>query len=347
MYTPRQIPPLPALQAGLDALKPGGVLAAVLYSGKVIGNAEKKGCGGVFPQPATGRLYRADLRICQLGRYRSPCPALSLSGKNNRCRCEAPKKEVLPMLQQQTQSPGWRVLNRDVIKYIAITAMLLNHIANIFLVPGTLWYEVLVDIGYFTAITMCYFLVEGFRYTHSRKQYALRLFGFGVVSQVPFSMAFAQNGILEFQDFNMMFTLFLCFCILLCIETIRNRFLRGVLIVLLIFGSLFCDWALLAPVFTLLFRWSGQDQKRLRFQFCAFCRAVWLAELHQQRVALPHRTVFADGLRQHGRDRCIRFCDLVSVQWPASGAGKKFSQWFFYLFYPVHLLVLGVIRVMG
>lgn len=50
------------------------------------------------------------------------------------------------------------------------------------------------------------------------------------------------------------------FCILLCIETIRNRFLRGVLIVLLIFGSLFCDWALLAPVFTLLFRWSGQDQ---------------------------------------------------------------------------------------
>ena len=171
------------------------------------------------------------------------------------------------MLQQQTQSPGWRGLNRDVIKYIAMTAMLLNHIANIFLVPGTLWYEVLVDIGYFTAITMCYFLVEGFRYTHSRKQYALRLFGFGVVSQVPFSMAFAQNGILEFQDFNMMFTLFLCFCILLCIETIRNRFLRGVLIVLLIFGSLFCDWALLAPVFTLLFRWSGQDQKRLRFSF--------------------------------------------------------------------------------
>ena len=59
------------------------------------------------------------------------------------------------MLQQQTQSPGWRVLNRDVIKYIAMTAMLLNHIANIFLVPGTLSYEELVDIGYFTALPMC------------------------------------------------------------------------------------------------------------------------------------------------------------------------------------------------
>ena len=227
------------------------------------------------------------------------------------------------MLQQQTQSPGWRVLNRDVIKYIAMTAMLLNHIANIFLVPGTLWYEVLVDIGYFTAITMCYFLVEGFRYTHSRKQYALRLFGFGVVSQVPFSMAFAQNGILEFQDFNMMFTLFLCFCILLCIETIRNRFLRGVLIVLLIFGSLFCDWALLAPGVHPALPLVRPGPKTTAVQFCAFCRAVWLAELHQQRVALPHRTVFADGLRQHGRDRCIRVCDLVSVQWPAGGTGKE------------------------
>ena len=34
------------------------------------------------------------------------------------------------MLQQQTQSPGWRVLNRDVIKYIATvsyTHLVLPH----------------------------------------------------------------------------------------------------------------------------------------------------------------------------------------------------------------------------
>ena len=337
---------LPALQAGLDALKPGGVLAAVLYSGKVIGNAEKKAAAEFFRS-----LPLADytVLICEFANWAdtAPLPCLSLSGKNNRCRCEAPKKEVLPMLQQQTQSPGWRVLNRDVIKYIAMTAMLLNHIANIFLVPGTLWYEVLVDIGYFTAITMCYFLVEGFRYTHSRKQYALRLFGFGVVSQVPFSMAFAQNGILEFQDFNMMFTLFLCFCILLCIETIRNRFLRGVLIVLLIFGSLFCDWALLAPVFTLLFRWSGQDQKRLRFSFALsaalfgwlnYTSSVWLYPTAQ---CLLMACGSMAGIAASG------FVILYLYNGQRAARGKNFSQWFFYLFYPVHLLVLGVIRVMG
>ena len=242
------------------------------------------------------------------------------------------------MLQQQTQSPGWRVLNRDVIKYIAITAMLLNHIANIFLVPGTLWYEVLVDIGYFTAITMCYFLVEGFRYTHSRKQYALRLFGFGVVSQVPFSMAFAQNGILEFQDFNMMFTLFLCFCILLCIETIRNRFLRGVLIVLLVFGSLFCDWALLAPVFTLLFAWAGGNQTRQKAAFGA------AALLYGGMAGLGSGQVW-EAVGCAVPILVSAFVILYLYNGRRAARGRTFYKWFFYAFYPAHLLVLGLLRL--
>lgn len=242
------------------------------------------------------------------------------------------------MLQQQTQSPGWRVLNRDVIKYIAMTAMLLNHIANIFLVPGTLWYEVLVDIGYFTAITMCYFLVEGFRYTHSRKQYALRLFGFGVVSQVPFSMAFAQNDILEFQDFNMMFTLFLCFCILLCIETIRNRFLRGVLIVLLIFGSLFCDWALLAPVFTLLFAWAGGNRTRQKASFGA------AALLYGGMAGLGSGQVW-EAVGCAVPILVSAFVILYLYNGRRAARGRTFYKWFFYAFYPAHLLVLGLLRL--
>ena len=53
-------------------------------------------------------------------------------------------------------------LNRDQIKYIAVFTMLLNHVANIFLQPGTFACEALKDIGYFTAPVMCWFLVEGY-----------------------------------------------------------------------------------------------------------------------------------------------------------------------------------------
>ena len=56
----------------------------------------------------------------------------------------------------------WQILNRDIIKYIAMITMLLNHIATIFLERGTALYVAFIIIGYFTAITMIYFLVEGY-----------------------------------------------------------------------------------------------------------------------------------------------------------------------------------------
>ena len=52
-----------------------------------------------------------------------------------------------------TEKPG---LTRDAIKYLAIFTMLLNHIANVLLPENTILWEVFIDIGYFTAITMCW-----------------------------------------------------------------------------------------------------------------------------------------------------------------------------------------------
>ena len=98
-------------------------------------------------------------------------------------------------------------LNRDVIKCIAMLTMLLNHISQIFMKSGYFLSELFLDIGYFTAITMCYFLVEGFQYTHSKKNYAIRLLIFALISEIPYCMAFTNNGVLEFQGLNMLFTL--------------------------------------------------------------------------------------------------------------------------------------------
>ena len=103
-------------------------------------------------------------------------------------------------------------MNRDQIKFLAIITMTCNHIANIFLTPGTLLFEIMIDIGYFTAITMCYFLVEGYGYTHDKKKYGERLLLFGVISFIPFCLAFGM------VQMNMLCTLFLCFLILKVME---------------------------------------------------------------------------------------------------------------------------------
>ena len=102
-------------------------------------------------------------------------------------------------------------MNRDQIKYVAMFTMLLNHIANVFLEPGTFLFEVMVDVGYFTAITMCYFLVEGYGYTRSKEKYGKRLLLFALISEIPFCLAFTEEGTISFVSMNMLFTLFLCF----------------------------------------------------------------------------------------------------------------------------------------
>ena len=117
-------------------------------------------------------------------------------------------------MDTQEQTGRYRILNRDAIKYIAMFTMLLNHIAQIFMAPGAFWTLVLTDVGYFTAPVMCWFLVEGYGYTRSKKRYGLRLAAFAALSELPFCLAFTHGAVLSYYGMNMIFTLLLCFLIL-------------------------------------------------------------------------------------------------------------------------------------
>lgn len=101
-------------------------------------------------------------------------------------------------MSTEISDKSYKALNRDTIKYIAMFTMLLNHIATIFLTPGTWLFELFLAIGYFTAITMIYFLVEGYHYTHSKKTYISRLFVFALISEIPYCLAFTTNGVMAF-----------------------------------------------------------------------------------------------------------------------------------------------------
>ena len=69
---------IPALEAALTALRPGGVLSAILYSGRVIGSDEKRQHPAVGARPAPDEMYRIGVRFRQLGRYSAPLPCLLL-----------------------------------------------------------------------------------------------------------------------------------------------------------------------------------------------------------------------------------------------------------------------------
>ncbi len=84
-------------------------------------------------------------------------------------------------------------LNRTQIKYIARTAMLMDHTAAFLLQseknPALIVIYILMrTLGRIAAPVMFYFLVEGYIHTSSRMKYIIRLLSFGIFSQVPYSL---------------------------------------------------------------------------------------------------------------------------------------------------------------
>ncbi|MCM1268065.1 MAG: conjugal transfer protein TraX [Bacteroidales bacterium] len=234
-------------------------------------------------------------------------------------------------------------MNRDLIKYIAMFTMLLNHIAHVFLTRGTLLYEVLEDIGYFTAPVMCYFLVEGYLHTRSKAKYGGRLFLFAVLSQIPYYLAF------HYQNLNMFFTLFCCFMILVVMERVDSYFLQNILCVLLILVTAVSDWGVIAPLLTLLLARNWEEKGRMRAVYLGI--ALFFAVLN-----IPGYLGGQSGGQALLLALCHALCSSLGVL--AAGAvvlgfyngqrakkGQTFCKWFFYLFYPGHLFLLYFIKI--
>ena len=233
---------------------------------------------------------------------------------------------------------GEKKLNRDIIKYAAVFAMLLNHMAHVFLQEGSLEYEICVAVGYFTAVTMCYFLVEGYQYTRSKKKYGQRLLFFALISQVPYQAA------LGIRQLNMLFTLLFCFLILVCLEYIQDSAERSVCVCLLAAATCICDWGGLAAAFTVLFAQAYGSRRKLLYAYgldyllFSLVSAAEYAKTLSWALAVPRGLLEGVGILASG------VVIIFFYSGKRTGTGGRFSKWFFYVFYPMHLFALWVIN---
>ena len=173
----------------------------------------------------------------------------------------------------------------------------------------------------------CFLLVEGFQKTSNRNKYALRLGIFALVAEVPFDLCFYASP-LEFTHQNVFFTLFIALLTMMGCNKVETQVKSKIGIVLLdivviVLGMIVAellktDYAAIG-VFCILMIYLTRKNKV--GQLIAGC-AVFLWE-----VTAPIAFVFV-GFYNGKRGLSLKY--------------------FFYLFYPLHLLLIyGISMYLG
>ncbi len=235
-----------------------------------------------------------------------------------------------------------KTLNGDQLKLIAILAMTVDHVADLIYpgfpaVPAAILLHI---IGRLTAPIMWFFISEGFHYTHDIKKYLLRLGGFAVISHFAYCFAFGidpvpfRSGI--FNQTSVMYPLFVGALVLWLQNSGvgMREWQRTAAVFLLIWSAFPGDWSCIAVLSVVgMYRNRGNLKKQMT--------AILPWVLLYAAVSF----FFVD--RAYGLVQPFVFLVYPLLKRYNGQRGKgKGMKWFFYLYYPAHLAVIGLLRIL-
>ena len=250
-----------------------------------------------------------------------------------------------------------RFLNSNAIKLIAIIAMTIDHIAWA-VYPGYSTEPaaiVMHIIGRLTCPIMCYCIAEGYHYTRDVKKYTRRLLIFALISHVPYmlqSSAFFEFGALALVPFatggsvmghllnqtSVMWSLAIGLIMLRVnySEKIKQQW-KPVLILLLCIAAFPADWSCIASLFVFAIG-TNRGKPLGQILWCLF-----FAGLYALVYCLSMSVTY--GLIQFGVLLAIPVIALYNGQRGKNPTVNKIMKWVFYAYYPLHLLVIALVRI--
>lgn len=242
-------------------------------------------------------------------------------------------------------------LNANTIKIIAIIAMTIDHVTW-WLFPGFPTQPIplcLHIIGRLTCPIMCYFIAEGYHYTRDINKYTLRLFLFALLSHCPYVLAsFANSTYVDWKSFipmyygdvlnqtSVMWSLAWGLVMLRVAENEKlKQWEKTAIVVLICLIALPGDWSCIASLCVLAFG-TNRGKFKVQMLWMVFYVALYAVVYF---FAIDH----VYGLMQMAVVLAIPVLYLYNGKRGKNPTVNRVMKWVFYLYYPLHLLAIGVL----
>ena len=229
----------------------------------------------------------------------------------------------------ETEQGKWKILSGSALKLLAIVSMLVDHLAA-FLWYDEPWctaawfsighremsaYALMRMFGRIAFPLFAFLIVEGFQHTRNRKRYGIQLLIFALISELPWNLV--HGGQLFYRGQNVLFTLLLGYLGLCALERFRDdkkKLLASLLGLLVVSIVLRADYGCSGYGFILLLYVLRNQQLVRAIVGCCVLGSRWVA--------------------------CTAFIPIALYNGKRGFVRGPVGKYFFYLFYPLHLLII-------
>ena len=202
------------------------------------------------------------------------------------------------------------------LKMIAAVTMLIDHVGYIFF-PQYIFLRI---IGRISFPIFAFLIVEGFMHTRDVKKYIFRMLVFALVTEIPFDFAF--YGAVNWEHQNVLIT-FVLALLALYIDRQYTRKIGIVAAFALAFLAEFIgsDYGMLGVIIVMMFYWNyDRFYNKMIFGTASLTLLVTSYQIFDVLAMIP-----------------------IGLYNGKKGIGFKY---FFYIFYPGHLVILYVIHML-
>ncbi|NMC57425.1 MAG: conjugal transfer protein TraX [Eubacteriaceae bacterium] len=216
-----------------------------------------------------------------------------------------------------------QIKRNDFLKALAAIAMLVDHTAILSVFAGTEIYTIMRAIGRIAFPIFAYYIVVGFINTHNLKKYLTRLFICAVISQIPYTLYFKN-----YLDLNVIFTFLIAAAVLYFIK-IQWHYTAVVIAILpvcieILFHISF-NYSIYGIITVVIFYLFRENPYKIGIVF--FIVTLIFSIYNKNPIQM-----FA-----------VLSVPLIFIKPPIN---VKMPKYFFYYFYPIHLMVLYIASIL-